>query len=222
MPQGVLNRTLILPRYDGNRARQIAGPTFHIREFLVRTIIRAAIASVMAVVSFVGPVSAATHATVVAQATQATGTISGRVVDSRSKPLGGASINISGPSTVQTTSDADGRFTAKVQAGLYTIVINKGGFSSAQSDDIVVPANATISLSLTMREADLQSLRVIGRTSGTSTRNPINIDSVAVTTLSQQAITDRQQPNLNEIVGELPGVFTNRRTRARLGRAPRV
>lgn len=181
----------------------------------MRTIIRAAIASVMAVVSFVGPVSAATHATVVAQATQATGTISGRVVDSRSKPLGGASINISGPSTVQTTSDADGRFTAKVQAGLYTIVINKGGFSSAQSDDIVVPANATISLSLTMREADLQSLRVIGRTSGTSTRNPINIDSVAVTTLSQQAITDRQQPNLNEIVGELPGVFTNRDTTGR-------
>ena len=202
---------LILPRYDGNRARQIAGLTFHVREILVRTLTRAAIAFVLAVVSFVGPVSAATSSTVVGQAMQATSAIAGRVTDARSAGIGNAAITITGNGrSYSATTAGDGSFSVSLLPGVYSVVVNKGGFTTATNDEIVVGTNAKITLAIALQEDSLSSLRVIGRTGSSVNRTPFNTSETTVSALPAQQIAERQPTNLTDLIGTLPGVTIQR------------
>lgn len=174
----------------------------------MRTFIRAALASVIALAFVVGPVSAATtQAIQVAQAGQ-TGTVTGQVTADSGGNVSGASVLIQGAGQRQsTTTDDSGNFSLSVPPGLYTITIVKGGFQTA-SDDVTVAPDSTITANVTLTTASLQTLNVIGRTSSTGTGNAakFNITSSQIATLNQQQITERQTPDLTEEVNELPGV----------------
>ena len=83
----------------------------------MRTLIRAALASLVSVVMLVGPVSAATsQAVTVAQATQ-TGTITGQVVGDGGNGIASATVLLDGPQRQTVTTDASGNFTATAAAG---------------------------------------------------------------------------------------------------------
>jgi hypothetical protein len=176
----------------------------------VRTFFRAAIACVLAAASFVGPVSAATtqHVTV-AQASQQTGTLSGRVLGSTGYPLSGAAVTIQGSGTTKTAkTGSDGAFSVSLPPGLYTVTVNHGGYQTA-SNDVAVTSGQSIAVSIQLSESTLSNLQTIGRTSTTSAGNTgaqFNIGSSEVNTLSQTQITERDTPNLAPELNEMPGI----------------
>ena len=178
----------------------------------MRTLFRAAIACVLAAASVVGPVCAATtHAVLVAQAAQQSGTLTGRVVSPGGTPLSGASITIQGNGKTQNaTTGADGAFSFSLPAGLYTITVNHGGYQTA-SNDVSVVAGQPIAVNVSLVESTSSNLTVIGRTSaaGSGNQAKFNISSSASQSLSPQQIQERDVPNLAPVVNELPGLNVN-------------
>jgi len=167
-------------------------------------------ACVLAAASIVGPVSAATNQHVtIAQASQQTGTLSGRVLGSTGYPLSGAAVTVRGSGVnTSSTTGGDGLFTFAVPPGLYTISVNHGGYQTGTSD-VAVTAGQSISVSVQLTESSLSNLTTIGRTSTSASGNTgarFNISSTENLTLSQQQITERDTPNLAPIVNELPGI----------------
>jgi outer membrane receptor protein involved in Fe transport len=175
----------------------------------VRTLLRASAALAFAYLAFVGPASAATEP-VVAQAPATQGTLNGRVTDPRGNPVAGAavSINGAGPSASATT-DNDGRFSFKLQPGVYTVTVNRGGFETAQND-VAIVSGATIALAIPLQEQNLTSLRVIGRVSTNSQRAQLNVSESSVSTLPPLEISLRQNNTLTDTVATLPGVLVQR------------
>ncbi len=184
----------------------------------MRTYVSAAVVLALVLGTFVGPVSAATNPpTIIAQAAstqaQTTGTISGLVVDDQGRPIASAAITLQGQGqTLSATSDGNGAFTFTVAPGVYAVVASRGGFQGAQTTDIAVTGGASTSVRVQMTDASSSSLRVIGRTSSSAQRQQINTSVTAVSTLGNDSIVAREQPNLSNVVGELPGVNLTRGT----------
>lgn len=166
---------------------------------------------VLTLMGVVGPVSAATTSTTVAQAGAAQSTITGHVTDSRGAPLSGAAVTIEGGGKFYSlTTGADGSFTQAVPPGVYTVTANRGGFQTAQND-VVVTAGNSFDVAIAMQESNLSSLRTIGRTSTTAaSRNGFNVSEAAVSALPPVEIALRQNNNLTDTVSILPGVVAQR------------
>jgi outer membrane receptor protein involved in Fe transport len=176
----------------------------------VRTLLRASAALAFAYAILVGPASAATSPTVVAQAPATTGTLNGRVNDARATPVAGATVTIVGPApSSSTTTDNAGRFSFTLPPGLYTVSVNRGGFETAQND-VAIVAGTSITLAIALQEQNLQSLRVIGRTSTNSQRAQFNVSETSSSTLPPLTITLRQNNTLTDTVATLPGVVVQR------------
>jgi hypothetical protein len=186
-----------------------------VRGHIVRTLVNAGLCVVL-VASFVaGPLSQAASAqassTRIAQATS-TGTLSGTVTDNRNAPQAGATVTATGPGGTQTaTTDANGAFSLPLAPGLWNVTVSKGGFQGYETDNIGVVAGSTTNLTISLSPLQLSTLRVIGSVTSTS-QNTINNRPDAVTTINQEDIYARAQPNLNEQIGELPGVYIARGT----------
>lgn len=179
----------------------------------MRALIRAAAVSVFGFLSLVGPVSAATSPQVIAQQPPAAGqaTITGKITDSRGNGLAGATVTASGPENKTTTSLSDGSYSFTLPPGVYTVFASHGGFQGSQSDPIAIVAGTTTTANATLVESNLQSLRIIGRSSTSGTgRSTFNVSEAAVSTLPSVQITIRQNPNLTDIVATLPGVVAQR------------
>ena len=178
----------------------------------MRTFIRAALASLIAMAMLVGPVSAATsQAITVAQATQ-TGSISGQVTSDTGAPISGAQVVISGPDRQTVTTDGSGNFSATLAPGVYNISINKGGYQ-AGSSDVTVVSGTSVTVNVGLTQASLSNLNVIGRTSSTGgSAAKFDISSTPSQTLSQAQILERNTPDLTSVLQELPGVTIPRAT----------
>jgi hypothetical protein len=180
----------------------------------VRTLIRAALASLVSWTLLVGPVSAATNqATTVAQAAQA-GTITGQVTTEGGAGLSGASVLLEGAGQRQTTtSDDSGNFTFSAPPGLYTITVVKGGYQTG-SNDVTVASGTSVSVNVGLTQASLNNLNTIGRTSSSGGGNAakFNISANQTQTLTQQQLLVRQTPDLVNLLQELPGVTIPRAT----------
>jgi outer membrane receptor protein involved in Fe transport len=156
--------------------------------------------------AFAAPAAQAVPANQIAQAA-AQGRLTGRVTTVRGEGLGGAIVTVSGAATTLTaTSAADGSFSLSVPPGVYSVVVNRGGYQTTQTDDVAVTAGSTISLAISMGESSTQSLRTIGRVSTSTNRNPINVNAAAVSTLNAAVIAERVPTNLNDVATELPGI----------------
>lgn len=174
-----------------------------------RTFGRAAAALVVAILAFVGPVSAATNdPTLVSQATQASSTISGQVTTAGGAGIAGAAVSLDGPQRLSTTTDASGNFSLSVAPGVYTITVNKGGFQSG-STQVVAAGGATETVSVALTESSLSNLQVIGRTAANLGTNAakFNISSSPSATLSQSFIQVRDVPDLPKLVTTMPGII---------------
>ncbi|MEA2783932.1 MAG: Carboxypeptidase regulatory-like domain, partial [Candidatus Eremiobacteraeota bacterium] len=177
----------------------------------MRTLLRVSTAAALAYLSLVGPVSAATTAQTIAQATPAqTVAISGKVADSRGAPLSDATVLVEGGAKSYTTkSGNDGSFTVNLPPGVYTVTVNHGGFQTTQND-LAVVAGTPQTISVTMQELNLSSLRVIGRTGTTINRTPFNVSESAISSLPPIEIALRQNNNLTDTLATVPGVFASR------------
>ena len=145
---------------------------------------------------------------VIAQAAK-TGTLLGKVIDSRGNPLADASVRIAGPTNTQTLTGADGTFSVPVNAGVYDVYVTKGGFQTSENSGYAVVGGGTTTLTIPLADATTTSLRTIGRV--TSTRqNTLNTSASSTTTVGTLALEQRVNPNLNYIVEELPGVTLTR------------
>jgi len=168
-------------------------------------------ASILAAVLAVGPISVATASaagrTEIAQAGAAqTSTLTGKAIDSSTnKPVPGATVTVSGGSQTYTaTTKDDGSFSLSLPAGIYDITVNKGGFQTASVSGYAV-ATGTNAVSITLVEASSTTLKTIGRVSVTRASS-INTSATSVTGLDSAIINQRDLPNLEDTVAELPGV----------------
>jgi hypothetical protein len=179
----------------------------------VRTFIRAALASMIAVAFFVGPVSAATTSAITIAQANSTGTVSGQVTGDNGSAVGGASILFDGPQRQTTTTDDSGDFTVSVTPGLYTVTVTKGGFQTGSSQVTVTP-DTTVNVNVALTTANLSNLNVIGRTTSSGSGNAarFNISASPQQVVTQQQIIQRNTPDLTSILQELPGVTIPRAT----------
>jgi iron complex outermembrane receptor protein len=139
-----------------------------------------------------------------AGAQEATGTISGRVVDSTSQqPLAGVTVRISGTQRGALTQ-ADGAFILPgVPAGPQPIQANRIGYA-AQQQQVTVTAGGTATVQFRLRPvaASLNEVVVVGY--GTQRRNAI---TGAVSTVNAEQANVGVVPNVNNLIqGRAAGV----------------
>jgi hypothetical protein len=206
---GTDKERLTKPAYSSRWAACAAQFFFTLRSINVSIVFRAALAAVFTLVSVVGPCCAATNGTMrIAQATSDMGTVSGTILDSNGRNVGGATIAANGGGKRQTVaSDASGAFSLTLAPGVYTISVSKGGYQTAQQD-VVVTSGDSIKATITLTVASLSNLSVIGRTSSNSTKNAatFNTSSNATPGVSVDTIRERNTPDLSQIVETIPGI----------------
>jgi hypothetical protein len=141
----------------------------------------------------VAPLSAST--TVAQSSASSPALVTGTVYDSRGVAQGGAAVVLTGHGPGQTTSTSnDGRFTFTVSPGIYSISINKGGFQTYRSDNVVAVGGQTSDATYSLTDATTATLQTIGGTSTTASRTPINRDIVARSTFSSDEILSNPTP----------------------------
>ncbi len=182
----------------------------------MRSFGRGALCAAISFALSLGPVSAATEsARLIAQATSASGTVAGTVVDTRGQAQGDALVTLSGGSTTLTTrTKPDGSFSFSVPAGIYRVTAAKGGFQDDSQENLALAAGFTTTVRLNLTVATNDTLKVIGNTSTSAQRDPINRGITASQSLGEIAIADRDNTTINAIAQELPGVTLQRGNRS--------
>ena len=144
---------------------------------------------------------------VVAQAAQ-TAQIQGAVRSASGAPVSGATIVLSGATSARATTDADGAFTVTVPPGVYRVAASKSGYVAAVLSDVAVVAGSTVPLTVTLDQADLTSLRTIGRTSSVSrgSGSAINTGTASSSFIGGQAFANLANPQINNVLERLPDV----------------
>ena len=145
----------------------------------------------------------ATAAARTAQA-QATGTISGRVVDAETgQPIAAAQVTISGTQLGRATGD-DGRFTlTNIAAGPKTLVVRRIGYQQ-QSRSITLAANATITVNFSLAKSSVSLAGVVTTATGEERKKEVGN---AVTTLSSTEFEKAGAGNTQQILqGRSTGV----------------
>jgi len=134
--------------------------------------------------------------------------ITGTVRSGGGAPVAGATIEISGPTTTRTTSDANGRFSVTVVPGIYSVSVRKSGFNSATLADLAITVGTLAPLAVSLSPVDLSSLRTIGSVQSTSRSGGSAINTSAATSdfLSGQAFADQAAPQVNDVLQRLPDV----------------
>ena len=169
--------------------------------------------SVVGLVALVGgPLSTApayAQETLLAQAPVTTVRVSGVAADAQGAPVADATVTLAGPKTYTTKTDARGAYSALVVAGVYVVSATKAGFATAtEADFVVAPGVSAQTLNVTMLQQTFSSLQVIGRTSTNVRRSTFNTGPAAIQTLSAVKIEDQAQPQVINLVNELPGAVT--------------
>jgi outer membrane receptor protein involved in Fe transport len=144
---------------------------------------------------------------VVAQATATTALIQG-TVRSGSDPVAGATVRITGPTSITTTTDANGLFSASVPPGVYRIEITRPGYSPATLEDLAVTANSTVPVTVALTQTNLSSLQTIGRvsTANRGTGSAINTGTAVSSFVNGQAFANLGNPQVNDVLQRIPEV----------------
>lgn len=140
-----------------------------------------------------------------------TGSISGSVVTADGVPVANAQVSLEGahgPAGVRTA--ADGSFTLTgIAPGIYSIVITRSGFDTANQTGIAVVGGGTVNVKVSLVQSSFSSLRVIGSTSTTAGgKSQINTSSAAVSTITSQAFLDQGASQIQTLLNETPGIVT--------------
>jgi len=142
-------------------------------------------------------------------------TLAGTVTDTAGKALAHVAVRIAGPTTYTSTTDDGGRFSVVVAPAIYDVAFSRTGFSDFDAGMQAVLAGETRTLTVSLSDSTLTSLRTIGRVTSRSIRPSLNTATSAVSVLPSHVILDRESPDLAQIATELPGI-----TQSRGGQSP--
>ena len=139
--------------------------------------------------------------------TQATGTITGTIVDSARKALGGVRVTVAS-ATFSTTvrSASDGTFSVSVAPDTYTVSAAESGFQTSQQEGVTVLAGQSVALKFALADTTLQTIGATTTTRATS----LNTSAAASSAVSSQTFIDQGQTQVVNILDQIPGVEINR------------
>ena len=151
---------------------------------------------------------------IVAQASASSGTVTGTVLTSDGASVSGATVVLEGPVRQTTSTDARGFFRfPSVEPGFYAVTASKAGFAAARTDNVVVTAESTATLSIPLAASSFSSLRQIGRAStSVPGRAQINTGTAALAVVSNQVFVDQGQQQVTKVLNETPGIIASRST----------
>jgi outer membrane receptor protein involved in Fe transport len=148
-----------------------------------------------------GPVQPA-----VAAASSTLATLTGSVKDGTGAAVVGAHVTLTGATRIATSTDGNGAFVITAPPGIYSIAIERSGYSPVSLSDITVAAGTTTPVSVTMSQASLSSLRTIGSVSTTTRSSQINTGTATQTYLSAEAFNNLPNPQINTVIEHAPDV----------------
>lgn len=139
------------------------------------------------------------------------GTIKGTVKDKESgETIIGANVTIEG-TTIGTTTDLDGNFALKVNAGTHIVSISYVSYLKVRLTDIVVKNGQTVTLNVEM-EADVQQMDAVEVQAKRETQSDLSVISeiklsnqVAVG-VSAELIAKSQDRDAGQVVRRMPGI----------------
>jgi len=134
-----------------------------------------------------------------------TGSVSGTVTASDGAPIAGATVDLRGPASYATQTDAAGAFTVpSIVPGIYSITVSKAGFGTA-TDSLAVIADQTQHIGVSLNAASFTSLRTIA-TVNVRGHGQFNVTPASVSVVSAQAFQNQAQPQVIHILNEIPGL----------------
>ena len=146
-----------------------------------------------------------------AAAPAASASITGTVRDDASRPVPGVRVSLTGPTRAATTTGGDGAFSfPNLRAGTYLITAERTGYATLNSTTTVSDGTSQTA-NFTLERANATTLRQIGRVVTSVNRTTdLNTTPAATNTLSSQTYIDRAQPQIANLLEELPGVELQR------------
>ena len=145
-----------------------------------------------------------------ASAAGTTAVVTGVVRASSGAPLGGAQVELIGPTRLSRTTDAHGQFTfSQVPTGLYTLQVSKAGYNVYRDDNVAAFIGETATVNVTLAESSFSSLKTIASVSTHSAGvAQINTSSAAIDTISATTFEDQGSQQVTKVLNETPGLFT--------------
>ncbi|MAU15256.1 MAG: TonB-dependent receptor [Muricauda sp.] len=140
-----------------------------------------------------------------------TGTISGKIMDGEFNDiLPFANVLLKGTS-VGATSDFEGAYSMDVEPGIYTVTFSFLGYNTQEVTDVVVEANQTVNLNVTLHPATSQLDEVVLTTTvrKNTEASVLNLQKNSVTLmdgLSLEAIKASGASNIASAIKRVPGV----------------
>ncbi len=145
-----------------------------------------------------------------AMAAGTTGVVTGIVRASSGAPLGGAAVELTGPSRLATSTDAHGTFTfPNVPTGMYSLQVSKAGYNVYRNDSVASFIGETTTESIILTEASFNSLKTIGAVSTNAAGvAPLNTSTAAIDTISSTVFDNQGADQVAKVLNETPGIFT--------------
>ena len=141
------------------------------------------------------------------------GTLLGTVTDSTGAAIANAPVTATLTSTGavhQTTTNASGNYTFPgMQPGSYTLTVNANGFKKAEQQNIVLLADASPRVDVTLQPGTLRNCCRHHRPTGSQNRSRRHHTKIETTSLAELPLTTNRnyQSLLNLVPGVAPAVF---------------
>jgi outer membrane receptor protein involved in Fe transport len=143
-----------------------------------------------------------------ANSSDGTGIIAGTVTDTGGKPIAGANVTLTGPTTRSTVTDAAGAFTLSgVVPGIYSASVRKAGFVSVTSD-VAVLQQQRVAFTVTLQSSSFSSLRTIGNAVAYASRG-MNTSTASIDTISSADVIGQGQTQASRVLDQIPGIIGN-------------
>lgn len=134
-----------------------------------------------------------------------TGNLTGTLTDSGGRALASANVELRGPRTYTTTTDASGTFTiANAVPGTYALTASKPGYRRSTQSGVVISAGATTNVSVTLLTVTLQTIASVKSTNNTGPN--FNTTPAAVSVVTSQTFQNQAQTQVFQILNQVPGV----------------
>ncbi len=145
-------------------------------------------------------------------AAPATVTVQGTVRSTAGDPLPGATVTLTGPTTVSATTGAAGAFSVSVPPGVYRVDARSTGYLPAQLTDLAIVAGTNQPLTIALTRVSLTSLQTIGSTTAIVRGSGSAINTGAATSSYVPAIAfeNLANPQINDVLQHLPDVNIER------------
>ncbi|HZZ65634.1 MAG TPA: TonB-dependent receptor, partial [Candidatus Baltobacteraceae bacterium] len=131
--------------------------------------------------------------------------ITGTVTDETGAPIPNANVTLRGPATLNTQTDGKGAFAfGSVAPGIYTLSVNKAGYTPAVQSDITALSGQSSTIMVRLATASFSSLRTIAavRTTGRG----VNTTPASVNVVTTQDFIDQAQPQVTRVLSQVPGL----------------